>query len=119
VPRALLEAEYQAADLLVFPTLGDGFGLVMQEAMCCGTPVVTTRCGGGPECITDGRDGWLLPERDTDRWVEFLTWAHANRQLLRRAGEAARARAERWSEHDAGRLLVKSISEIGIQPRAR
>jgi glycosyltransferase involved in cell wall biosynthesis len=117
VPRTFLESEYQAADLLVFPTLGDGFGLVMQEAMCCGTPVATTRCGGGPECITDGHDGWLVPDRDTSRWVEFLRWASGNRDELRRAGAAARVRAERWTERDAGRLLVESLSRLGASRR--
>ena len=48
VPRSELPAHYAAADLCAFPTLGDGFGLVIQESMCCGTPVVTTPCGGGP-----------------------------------------------------------------------
>ena len=94
---AELAAHYAAADLLVFPTLGDGFGLVIQEAMCCATPVITTPCGGGPECITDGVDGWLVPARDIDALVETLRWAAANRDHGRRRGRAARARAERWT----------------------
>src|SRR4029077_21106891 len=63
VPKSQLGARYAAADVLAFPTLGDGFGLAIQEAMCSGTPVITTPCGGGPECITDGIDGWLTPPR--------------------------------------------------------
>ena len=63
-------AEYQRADLVAFPTLGDGFGLVIQEAMCSRTPVVTTPAGGGPECITHGQDGWIVPAGDVDALVE-------------------------------------------------
>ncbi len=37
VPKSELPAHYAAADLCAFPTLGDGFGLVIQESMCCGT----------------------------------------------------------------------------------
>jgi len=109
LPRAELETHYAAADLLVFPTLGDGFGLVIQEAMCSGTPVLTTPCGGGPECITDGVDGWLIPARNTDALVEALRRAAANRDHTAAVGRAARARAERWTPHDAGDALVRAL----------
>jgi len=107
--RAALAAHYAAADVLVFPTLGDGFGLVIQEAMCSATPVITTDCGGGPECITDGVDGWLLPARDIDALVERLRWAAAHRDRAAAVGRAARARAERWTVRDAGDALVRAL----------
>lgn len=109
VPKAELRARYAAADLLAFPTLGDGFGLVIQEAMCCGTPVVTTPCGGGPECITDGVDGWLVPPRDIDALVDRLRHAAANRDQLFAMGKAARARAERWTWREATDALVREL----------
>jgi glycosyltransferase involved in cell wall biosynthesis len=109
VPKSELGARYAAADVLAFPTLGDGFGLVIQEAMCSGTPVVTTPCGGGPECITDGVDGWIVPPRDADALVERLRYCAANRDRLFEMGRAARARAERWTWHDAGRALAASL----------
>lgn len=109
LPRAELAREYQRADLLAFPTLGDGFGLVIQEAMCSGTPVVTTRCGGGPECITDGEDGFLVPERDVDALVEVLVRAHARREAMFEMGRAARARAERYTPREAGEATARAI----------
>jgi glycosyltransferase involved in cell wall biosynthesis len=108
--RAALEAEYQAADLLAFPTLGDGFGLVMQEAMCCGTPVVTTRCGGGPHCIDDGVDGMLVPERNVDALVEVFRAAAADREKLGRMGAAARRRAEMESWGNVGKALPDRLA---------
>jgi glycosyltransferase involved in cell wall biosynthesis len=109
VPKGELGARYAAADLLVFPTLGDGFGLVIQEAMCCGTPVVTTPCGGGPECITDDVDGWLIPPRDIDALVERLRSAAADRDRTAALGRSARARAERWTWQQAGDALVTGL----------
>lgn len=109
VAKRELGARYAAADLLAFPTLGDGFGLVIQEAMCTGTPVVTTPCGGGPECITDGVDGWLVPPRDIDALVERLRAAAANRDHVAAVGRAARARAERWTWRAAGDALVQAL----------
>jgi glycosyltransferase involved in cell wall biosynthesis len=110
--RADLEQEYQAADLLAFPTLGDGFGLVMQEAMCCGTPVLTTPCGGGPECITDGVDGWLVPPRDVGALVERLREAAGDRERLFRMGMAARARAERYAWAAAEERLAQVMADV-------
>ena len=110
VPKSQLGARYAAADVLAFPTLGDGFGLVIQEAMCSGTPVITTPCGGGPECITDGVDGWLLPPRDIDALVERLRFCAANRDAVFAAGRAARARAERWTPIELSAALLEALA---------
>jgi glycosyltransferase involved in cell wall biosynthesis len=109
VAKAELGARYAAADLLAFPTLGDGFGLVIQEAMCSGTPVVTTPCGGGPECIQDGVDGWLVPPRDIDALVERLRFCAGHRDRVFAIGQAARARAERWTWRDVGPALLTAL----------
>jgi glycosyltransferase involved in cell wall biosynthesis len=109
VPKAELAPHYAAADLLAFPTLGDGFGIVIQEAMCTGTPVMTTPCGGGPECITDGVDGWLVPPRDIDALVERFRACAADRDRTQTIGRAARARAERWTWNDAGAALIRGL----------
>jgi glycosyltransferase involved in cell wall biosynthesis len=110
LPRAALAAHYAAADVLVFPTLGDGFGLVIQEAMCSATPVITTPCGGGPECITDGVDGWLVPARNVDALAEALRQAAADRDRTAAVGRRARARAERWTARESGDALVAALT---------
>jgi glycosyltransferase involved in cell wall biosynthesis len=109
VPKSELGARYATADLLAFPTLGDGFGLVIQEAMCCATPVVTTPCGGGPECIADGVEGWIVPPRDVDALVARLRACAADRDGTARVGRAARARAERWTWPRAVESLVRDL----------
>lgn len=105
VPRSELHAWYSQADLLAFPTLADGFGLVMQEAMCVGVPVVTTECGGGPECIRHGEEGWIVDAGSIDALVETLRFACGHREELAAMGHRARVRSEsyRWS-HAADRI---------------
>jgi glycosyltransferase involved in cell wall biosynthesis len=112
LPKARLAAEYCSADVVVFPTLGDGFGLIIQEAMCCGTPVITTRCGGGPECIKNGQDGWIIPERSIDALVETLRIVAADRQSTFAVGRAARSRAERYTWNDAGAALASFLGSV-------
>lgn len=120
VAKRDLQARYAAADLCAFPTLGDGFGLVIQEAMCCGTPVLTTPCGGGPECITDDVDGWIVPGRNIDALVARLREASADRQRLFAMGRAARARAERWTWREAGAAFVRALDATpGVSPSIR
>jgi alpha-maltose-1-phosphate synthase len=109
VPKVQLSARYAEADLVLFPTLGDGFGLVIQESMSCGTPVLTTPCGGGPECITDDVDGWVVPPRDIDALVDRLRQAASDRDRLFGMGRAARARAEKWTWRKAGDALAAAL----------
>ncbi len=113
VPRALLGEIYRSADLLVLPTLGDGCPLVVQEAMSCGTPVMTTRCGSGPDLVTDGVDGWVVPDRNVEALVEHLREAAGHRQKLYSVGQAARARAERWTWTEAGSALARAFCPTG------
>jgi glycosyltransferase involved in cell wall biosynthesis len=112
LPKAQLAAEYRSADVLMFPTLGDGFGLVIQEAMCSGTPVITTRCGGGPECIDHAREGWIVPERDIDALVFHLRKAASDREATFALGQAARARAERYTWKEAGAAFTSFLGRV-------
>jgi glycosyltransferase involved in cell wall biosynthesis len=112
VPRRALQGEYWGADLVAFPTLGDGFGLVMQEAMSCGTPVVTTRCGGGPECITSGVDGWIVAERSVDALAEILRWAAVHRDGAWAVGQSARRRAEQYAVPEARRRIAARLRQL-------
>ena len=47
-------------DVLIFPSLFEGFGLVITESMSQGTPVITTDRTCGPDIMTNGKDGWIV-----------------------------------------------------------
>lgn len=71
--REKLHKFYQAADLFVLPTREDIWGLVVNEAMSQGLPVVTTsRCIAGREMIEEGRNGYLVPIEDSDALAEAI-----------------------------------------------
>lgn len=88
-------------DVLVFPTLFDGFGLVMLEAMAQGTVVVATPNSAAPDLLTDGEDGFIVPIRSADEIAERLTQLGDDRALLAQMSEGARRTAERrtWDEY--------------------
>jgi len=61
LPQAVMPALYRAADALVFPSIKEGFGLVVLEAMACGIPVVTSRIAPFTEYLGDGDVLWCDP----------------------------------------------------------
>jgi glycosyltransferase-like protein len=62
LPQALMPALYRAADALLLPSIMEGFGLVVLEAMASGTPVVTSRIAPFTEYLGDGDVLWCEPQ---------------------------------------------------------
>ncbi len=64
--RAQMGLFLAAADLLLYPSLGDNLPVTIQEAMAAGTPVLAFDVGGVPELVQPGKTGWLAPARDQE-----------------------------------------------------
>ena len=90
-------AAYRRADLLVLPTLHDGFGYVIAEAMASGVPVVTTSCCGAAEWIEPEASGWVVPAGNQDALTAAIDSAAANQSRLRDMGRHGRRIAEERS----------------------
>jgi len=71
-PNAEIPLWMNAADLVVLPSLSEGFGVVLVEAMACGKPVVATACGG-PEDIVTSHTGILVPPADEKALAQALS----------------------------------------------
>ena len=79
---------YKAADLFVLPTREDIWGLVINEAMACGLPVITTdKCVAGLELVKDGKNGYIVPVDDRDALVRRINGLLA--EDYRKMGENA------------------------------
>jgi glycosyltransferase involved in cell wall biosynthesis len=72
-----------AADLFVHPARVESYGLVMEEAQACGTPVVAFAGGGIHETLETSRTGWLLRERSVSSLASCLGDILTKRQELR------------------------------------
>ena len=81
-------------DVLVFPTLFDGFGLVILEAMARGLTVITTPHAGGSSVIDEGKDGFVVPIRDADAIARRVLELADDRERLFAMGTAALKKAE-------------------------
>jgi glycosyltransferase involved in cell wall biosynthesis len=96
IPYRQMPALYQNADILLFPTVREGFGLAAAEAMACGLPVVATDCSSLPELIDDGKGGFLCPLGNVDAFAEKINFLAENPQLRREMGEYNRAKIEKF-----------------------
>jgi glycosyltransferase involved in cell wall biosynthesis len=76
-------------DVLVLPSLCEGFGLVILEAMSQGVPVIATSNSGAPDFIQNSVNGWVIPIRSVDAITEILDSLFLDRSYLRRVGFAA------------------------------
>lgn len=79
----------RAHDVLVFPSLFEGFGLVITEAMSQGTPVITTDRTAGPDLIENGKNGWLIEAGSTEALISAIENILYSPGLIARAGKEA------------------------------
>ncbi|MFI5178700.1 MAG: glycosyltransferase [Vicinamibacterales bacterium] len=100
VPASRLGQVYLDAGVLVLPTLCDGFGQVVSDALAHGLPVVTTENAGAADCIEPGVSGFVIPPADEDAIADRLTWCADHRDDLFDMRRAAIARAATWTWAD-------------------
>jgi glycosyltransferase involved in cell wall biosynthesis len=92
---AKVREQMMRADVLVFPTLSDGFGLVQLEAMAAGLPVIATGCCG--EVVRHGHDGLIVPPRDSGAVVAALGELRADPDKYEQLSMAASIRPNDFS----------------------
>jgi starch synthase len=89
--------QMQQADVLVLPSVFEGFGLVIVEAMATGLPVITSTHSCGPEVIREAVDGFVLRPDDVDGLAGRISWCAEHRDELVQMGRAAHERAHEFS----------------------
>ena len=100
---------YARAEALVLPTVHDGFGLVVGEAMACGLPVVTTDQCGASDWVEPGTTGAVVPAGDQDALTDALAELLRRRRDLAEQGRAARAAVVRRVQ--SGPALADVVAE--------
>jgi glycosyltransferase involved in cell wall biosynthesis len=81
-PQSSLADMYAWGDAFMLPTIEDGFPAVLAQAAAAGLPILTTPNGAGWDLVRDGHNGWVLPIRSPQSFVEKLRWADAHRSEL-------------------------------------
>lgn len=114
--EALVEL-YRHATAFVVSSDEEGLGLALLEAMACGTPAISTRCGGPDEILANG-GGWLVETNDARGLGDGL--AACAGDAAERAGRgvaAQRVVAERYAAEPAGKAFIASYDRLcGTRP---
>ncbi len=102
--RSDIDVVMQSLDLLVVNSKAEPFGLVILEAMACGTPVLAAAVDGIPEIIKHGENGWLVPPGDQDALAQAI--ASLARQPGLREQLAERGKQDVAAHFSADRYLA-------------
>lgn len=111
VPSEEMDQIYAQASALVLPTLADGFGMVITEAMAKGLCVIATRNSAGPDIISNEVDGLVIDANDPDALRGALSRIISDIDFSHSLGDAAREKARLYSWDDYQEKLVDTIEK--------
>ncbi len=100
---------YQRCDLFVLPSVDDGFGMALFEAMANGVPSISTRNCGASELLVDGVEGLVIDARSVDQLVESILKLYENEELRQEIALAGQRAVERIT---TTRIYETVLSEV-------
>jgi glycosyltransferase involved in cell wall biosynthesis len=114
--RSIIYDYYKLSDLFVFPTREDIWGLVINEAMACALPVITTdRCIAGLELIKNGINGYVVPVGDSGTLSERIIYTLNNDNLLKLMAKNCLDTSRHYTIEDIGEshmsVLCKDLAQ--------
>jgi glycosyltransferase involved in cell wall biosynthesis len=113
-PQIIYKGQHQQADLnklysqgsvFCIPSIQDGFAMVILQAMACGLPIICSENTGGTDLITeDGKEGFVIPIRNTEIIKEKITFLYKNQEICAQMGANAKERVSSgftWDDYGA------------------
>jgi starch synthase len=97
------------SDVLVLPSLSEGFGLVVTEALACGLPVIVTPNVGASDLICDGREGFVVPAQSAESIANRLDILNRDRDLLAQMSRNAQKSAAENSWKSYRTTLAETV----------
>ena len=110
VNQSQLPAFYTSVDILVLPSTYEPFAVVVNEAMCCGCPVIVSdQVGAARDLVSPVRPEFVFPAGDTDTLAGTLRTAFADRAQLRKSAQLGFARVE---SHSPGKISAATVEAV-------
>ena len=108
---------YQTSSIYVLPSLGDSFPRTQLEAMSCGLPVIVSEMTGACDIIENGKEGFIVPIRNSKSLEESIGYFHDNPAKIKRMGRNARKTAERYTWKKFEEEVITKIELIHDDPK--
>jgi glycosyltransferase involved in cell wall biosynthesis len=112
IPHDELADRYRRADCFMLPSRHDSFGMVVVEAMACGTPAIVSAHTGAREAVTEGETGWVVPADDADALAERMQWCIAHAGHVKAMRSDARTSAEEYAWPKYHRRAVEAYRTL-------
>lgn len=112
VTRDVLAALYQKCDVFVFPTLGEGYGLVILEALSCGVPCIVSDLAGGDDAIIEGYNGFKFEAGNDVDLKNKIQWFLDNPEKLPEYSQNSRKSVEKQTWQSYYDCVVKAVETI-------
>jgi glycosyltransferase involved in cell wall biosynthesis len=103
---------YNMSSIYVQPSVCEGFGIEVLEAMAYGRPVIVADGAGAADVVTDGVDGFVVPKRNPSAIAEKIDWFYKNQQKIPLMGVMARKKACQYEWADIRRKYVEQWSKL-------
>jgi glycosyltransferase involved in cell wall biosynthesis len=109
---------YATADVFVLPSKIEPWGLVINEAMCFGLPILTTdRVGAGKDLVQPGLNGFIFPADSVEALENYLTLVLSDSELRREMGIKSREIIRKWSYETGVNNLVVWLEQMRSTPK--
>ena len=117
IPQPQLVKRMSESHVLVLPSIEDGFGLVLSQALACGCPIIASTNTGGDDLVAEGLEGFIVPIRDAESLTDRLQRLADDPALQRTMSEAALAQVQHlggWRQYgDLWENLLLGLTEPG------
>jgi glycosyltransferase involved in cell wall biosynthesis len=111
LPLEKLVELMQESDVFVFPSICEGFGLVLIQAMATGMPLITTYNTSGPDFIEEGKDGFLIEAQDVEAIKNKVRYFLQNPDEVKRMGQNAILKSKDFTWERFSAEIIKSVDE--------
>ncbi|MFH1832153.1 MAG: glycosyltransferase family 4 protein [bacterium] len=100
------------SSVFVLPSIEDGFGMVVGEAMASGLPVICSDHAGATDMITEGQEGFVVPAASPDKLAEKILWCYENYEQSCAMGARGSETVQNFSWDVYGEHVYKTYEKI-------
>lgn len=112
IPREEMKKAYSESDLFIFPTLADGFGFVVAEALSYGVPVIASSNAGSSDLIKNGVNGFIYEAGNDAALKKLLEMFESDRELLKKMKISCRESIKNITWKQYFKDIDKALKEI-------
>ncbi len=103
---------YRSSTIFVLPSLEDGWGVVVSEAMACGLPVIVTEHTGAKDIVDEGINGFIIPSRDVAAIKEKIILLYNDKKLREKMSEASLNKRQFLDQSRASEIFFEECRNL-------